>query len=113
MLRLFLRRFTKALLWFAGGSVVLVLIFRVVPPPGTALMVERKIESWVDGKPIVSSWPDGERPAKTELSDRISKDLSKRGFKFVGSTIIYAHMQATGMVNDHVVSCFRHAACGK
>ncbi len=49
---LFLRRFTKALLWFAGGSVLLVLIFRVVPPPGTALMVERKIESWFDGEPI-------------------------------------------------------------
>ena len=52
MLRLFLRRFTKAVLWFAGGSVLLVLIFRVVPPPGTALMVERKVESWFDGEPI-------------------------------------------------------------
>ncbi|ALI01043.1 monofunctional biosynthetic peptidoglycan transglycosylase [Pseudomonas sp. FW306-02-F02-AA] len=52
MLRLLFRRFTKALLWFAGGSVLLVLLFRVVPPPGTALMVERKIESWVDGEPI-------------------------------------------------------------
>ncbi|MGW8302599.1 MAG: DNA-3-methyladenine glycosylase I [Desulfobacterales bacterium] len=47
-------------------------------------------------------------PAKTELSDLISKDLIKRGFKFVGSTIVYAHMQATGMVNDHIKSCFRH-----
>lgn len=52
MLRSLLRRLTKALLWFAGGSVLLVLLFRFVPPPGTALMVERKIESWVDGEPI-------------------------------------------------------------
>lgn len=49
-----------------------------------------------------------EAPPTTELSDRISKDLKKRGFKFVGSTVIYAHMQATGMVNDHEVTCFRH-----
>ena len=49
-----------------------------------------------------------EIPARTELSDVISKDLKKRGFKFVGSTIVYAHMQATGMVNDHITSCFRH-----
>jgi len=49
-----------------------------------------------------------EIPAKTELSDLISKDLKKRGFKFVGSTIVYAHMQATGMVNDHITSCFRY-----
>ncbi|MBI4162723.1 MAG: DNA-3-methyladenine glycosylase I [Candidatus Aenigmarchaeota archaeon] len=47
-------------------------------------------------------------PAKTEISDKMSADLKKRGFKFVGSTICYAHMQATGMVNDHLVSCFRH-----
>jgi monofunctional biosynthetic peptidoglycan transglycosylase len=52
MLRSIFRRITKALLWFAGGSVLLVLLFRFVPPPGTALMVERKIESWVDGEPI-------------------------------------------------------------
>ena len=49
-----------------------------------------------------------EVPAKTELSDKISKGLKKRGFSFVGSTVVYAHMQATGMVNDHLVSCFRH-----
>jgi DNA-3-methyladenine glycosylase I len=49
-----------------------------------------------------------EIPAKTELSDLISKDLKKRGFKFVGSTIVYSHMQATGMVNDHITSCFRY-----
>ena len=49
-----------------------------------------------------------EMPAKTPLSDEISIDLKKRGFKFVGSTVIYAHMQATGMVNDHLTSCFRY-----
>lgn len=47
-------------------------------------------------------------PANTQLSDRISKDLKKRGLKFVGTTVVYAHMQATGMVNDHLVTCFRH-----
>ncbi|MFA7686341.1 MAG: DNA-3-methyladenine glycosylase I [Moheibacter sp.] len=47
-------------------------------------------------------------PATTELSDRLSKDLKKRGFKFVGSTVVYAHLQATGLVNDHIVDCFRH-----
>jgi DNA-3-methyladenine glycosylase I len=49
-----------------------------------------------------------EMPSKTELSDKISADLKKRGFKFVGSTVIYAHMQATGMLNDHLVDCFRY-----
>ena len=57
-----------------------------------------------------TDWADGERPAKTELSDRISKDLAKRGFKFVGSTIIYAYMQGIGMVDDHDPACFRRAA---
>jgi DNA-3-methyladenine glycosylase I len=52
-------------------------------------------------------------PATSPESDALSKDLKKRGFKFVGSTIIYAHMQATGMVNDHTVSCFRRAECVK
>ena len=52
-------------------------------------------------------------PARTKESDVLSRDLTKRGFKFVGSTIIYAHMQAVGMVNDHVVSCFRHAPCAR
>lgn len=65
---------------------------------------------FVDGRPIVNSWRDiGQVPASTPLSDAISKDLKQRGFKFVGSTIVYAHMQATGMVNDHTVDCFRHA----
>ena len=64
---------------------------------------------WVDGKPIVNDWPDGSRPAKTALSDRISKDLSKRGFKFVGSTIVYAYLQGIGVVNDHDKACFCYA----
>ena len=64
---------------------------------------------FVDYKPIVNSFTtQNELPAKTELSDEISIDLKKRGFKFVGSTVIYAHMQATGMVNDHLVDCFRY-----
>lgn len=62
--------------------------------------------SYVDGTPIINNWKDeSEIPAKTELSDQISKDLKKRGFKFVGSTIVYAYMQAVGMVNDHVLGC--------
>lgn len=67
------------------------------------------IWGFVDGKPIQNNWKHmSEIPASTPLSDKISKDLKKRGFKFVGSTVIYAHMQATGMVNDHLVDCFRH-----
>lgn len=66
--------------------------------------------AYVDGKPLIGKWTAAERsPAKTALSDRISKDLLKRGFKFVGSTIIYAYMQGIGIVNDHPVECFRHA----
>ncbi len=69
--------------------------------------------SFVDGKPIVNRWREqGEVPATTPLSDRMSKALAKRGFRFVGSTICYAFMQATGMVNDHLVSCFRHEESG-
>jgi DNA-3-methyladenine glycosylase I len=63
---------------------------------------------YVGGEPLVNQWLDGTRPTKTALSDRISKDLSKRGFKFVGSTIIYAYMQGIGMVSDHDPRCFRH-----
>jgi DNA-3-methyladenine glycosylase I len=67
------------------------------------------IWQFVKGKAIVNQWKTlKEIPAKTPLSDTISKDLKKRGFKFVGSTIIYAHMQATGMVNDHTIDCFRY-----
>lgn len=65
---------------------------------------------FVDGKPIVNRWKSlRDIPAKTPLSESISKELIKRGFRFVGPTIVYAHMQATGMVQDHVVSCFRYA----
>lgn len=68
------------------------------------------IWSFVDGKPIKNSVKEYKKaPSKTPLSDKISKDLKKRGFKFVGTTIVYAHMQATGMVNDHEVSCFRYS----
>ncbi len=64
---------------------------------------------FVEGRPIKNAFESlKEIPAKTPLSDAISKDLKQRGFKFVGSTIVYAHMQATGMVNDHTVDCFRY-----
>ena len=67
------------------------------------------IWAFVDGKPINNGFENlSDVPANTPLSDTLSKDLKKRGFKFVGSTVIYAHMQATGMVNDHEVSCFRY-----
>ena len=67
------------------------------------------IWDFVDGKPIINRFKSmSQIPAKTELSDAISKDLKQRGFKFVGSTIMYAHMQATGMVNDHTTDCFRY-----
>jgi DNA-3-methyladenine glycosylase I len=72
------------------------------------LTLDRYLWDFVGREPIVNAWPKGERPAKTELSDRISKDLAKRGFKFVGSTIIYAYMQGIGMVDDHDVDCYRH-----
>ena len=65
---------------------------------------------FVDGKPIMNQWRTlAEIPARTAESDALSADLRKRGFAFVGSTICYAHMQATGMVNDHLVDCFRYA----
>jgi len=67
------------------------------------------IWGFVDGKPIKNKFKDYRKaPANTPLSDELSKDLKQRGFKFVGSTVVYAHMQATGMVNDHEVSCFRY-----
>ena len=69
--------------------------------------------SFVDGRPIVNRRRSPkDAPAKTEISDRMSKTLMKRGFRFVGSTICYAFMQATGMVNDHLVSCFRYEESG-
>ncbi len=73
---------------------------------------DKYIWSYVDGKPIVNKWKESSQvPATSEVSDTMSKDLKKRGFNFVGSTIMYAHMQATGMVNDHLVSCFRYKQC--
>jgi DNA-3-methyladenine glycosylase I len=64
---------------------------------------------FVDGRPIVNHRKNlSDIPARTPVSDAFSKDLKRRGFGFVGSTIVYAHMQAVGMVNDHIVSCFRH-----
>ena len=70
---------------------------------------DKYIWSFTDGKPIQNKFESLKKiPAKTKLSDKISDNLKKRGFKFVGSTIVYAHMQATGMVNDHAVDCFRH-----
>ena len=72
--------------------------------------------SWrfVDGKPIVNRWRHWKDiPPTSPQSEAFSKDLIKRGFKFTGPTIMYAHMQATGMVNDHIVSCFRYRQCQK
>lgn len=85
------------------------------------LDVQRKFGSFskyiwdfVGGKPIINAWREIEEiPAQTEMSVTLSKDLVRRGFKFVGPTIMYAHMQATGMVNDHIVDCFRYAELSK
>ena len=67
---------------------------------------------FVDGRPIVNARrAQAEVPATSAESDALSKDLKRRGFKFVGSTVIYAHMQATGLVNDHLVGCFRYEPC--
>lgn len=70
---------------------------------------DKYIWGFVGGKPVVNHWKNmGEMPVTTKESDALSKDLKKRGFKFVGSTIIYSHMQACGLVNDHTVDCFRY-----
>ncbi len=67
------------------------------------------IWGFTNGKPIKNSFKEpSDIPANSSLSDRISKDLKRRGFKFVGTTVVYAHMQATGMVNDHETNCFRY-----
>ncbi len=72
------------------------------------------IWQFVEGRPIQNKWRTMKQvPVTTGESDALSKDLKGRGFKFVGSTIMYAHMQAVGMVNDHVMSCFRYKACAK
>jgi DNA-3-methyladenine glycosylase I len=76
--------------------------------------LDRHLWSFVGGRPIVNRWREMRQvPATSAESDALSQDLRKRGFKFVGSTIVYAHMQATGMVNDHLVGCFRHEACSQ
>ena len=70
------------------------------------------IWGFVDGRPVQNQWQTmAEVPATSPVSDALSKDMKKRGFKFVGSTIMYAHMQATGMINDHTTDCFRHSEC--
>lgn len=72
------------------------------------------IWSFVDGRPIINSLKTfKDAPTETDVSKRMSKTLKKEGFRFVGSTTLYAFMQSTGMVNDHLVSCFRHAPCAK
>lgn len=70
------------------------------------------IWGFVDGEPVQNRYrKQSDVPATSKASDALSKDLKKRGFKFVGSTIIYAHMQATGMVNDHITGCYRYSKC--
>ena len=85
------------------------------------LVVQREFGSFdgyiwrfVGGRPVVNAWRTIRQvPARTPASDAMSRDLQSRGFTFVGSTICYSHMQATGMVNDHLVTCPRHAACAR
>jgi DNA-3-methyladenine glycosylase I len=75
---------------------------------------DKYLWQFVGGNPIKNAWKQSKQvPAKTKESDAMSKDLKKRGFRFVGSTICYAFMQATGMVNDHLVSCFRYTLIDK
>ena len=70
---------------------------------------DKYIWSFVNYKPVINHWNSlTDLPARTELSDKVSKDMTRRGFKFAGSTICYAFMQAAGLVNDHVTGCFRH-----
>lgn len=75
---------------------------------------DQYIWRFVDGNPIQNKWKNlSQVPANTDRSEKLSKDLKKRGFKFVGSTTMYAHMQATGLINDHLVSCFRYSEVSK
>ncbi len=70
------------------------------------------IWGFVNNRPIQNRWrSDAELPATSDVSDALAADMKKRGFRFVGSTIMYAHLQATGLINDHLVQCFRHAEC--
>lgn len=67
------------------------------------------IWKFVDNSPVINNWNSiSELPASSELSDKVSKDLKLRGFKFLGTTIVYAYLQATGVINDHLLDCFRH-----
>ncbi|HVY01724.1 MAG TPA: DNA-3-methyladenine glycosylase I [Candidatus Nanoarchaeia archaeon] len=75
---------------------------------------DKYLWNFVNGKAIQNSFKSmSELPSKTSLSDAISKDLKARGFRFVGSTVIYSHLQAVGITNDHLISCFRHKICAK
>lgn len=75
---------------------------------------DKYIWSFVDYKPVINAWKEiSEIPANSAISDTISKDLKKRGFRFMGSTIVYSHIQAVGIVNDHIVSCFRYSQLTK
>jgi DNA-3-methyladenine glycosylase I len=83
---------------------------RVLEVQGADGSLDAYLWGFVDGAPIVNNWRSlSEIPAETELSKAISKDLKKRGFRFVGPTVIYAFMQSVGMVDDHTVDCFRRA----
>ncbi len=75
---------------------------------------DKFIWSFVGGKPIVNRWATSKQiPATSKESDALAKELKRRGFKFVGSTVMYAHMQAAGLINDHLVDCFRYKAVGR
>lgn len=75
---------------------------------------DRYMWSWTGGRPVVNRFKTlKDYPAKTPVAEAFAADLKKRGFKFLGPTVVYAHMQAVGMVNDHVVTCFRHAQCSR
>jgi len=75
---------------------------------GSVGSLDAYLWDFVDGEPVVNSWNElGEIPAQTDLSVRLSKDLRQRGFRFLGPVVVYAHLQATGLVNDHLTSCFR------
>ena len=112
------RRKIRALLSDAGIVRNRLKIASVVSNAAAFLAVRREFGSFdayiwkfVDGKPKVNRWKSSRRvPASTPQSDDMSKDLKRRGFRFVGSTICYAFMQATGMVNDHTLDCIRHSS---
>lgn len=71
---------------------------------------DKYIWGFTGGKPVVNKWRElKDLPPKTELSDEVSKDMKKRGFKFLGSTVIYAHLQAVGIINDHLIDCFKYS----